>query len=307
MLPALENQFLFWLSIARYCDLNIFFKLPVTIYDLLYWEHITIEIAPMFFVLEEFHCTICFPYSVEFFSRSITEAKEVKDEFDDHLAFLVYHSTLGIFPNGKRSNQCGFWLSGFFYLQVARPSNVKSCLSQGAFFYYSSNASVLLVLCLFACLNPWLRFRHQSWQRFLNNITNRRWECSNNQVIKVYYFLRLFFYPLHSKPQPSCSATCQAGKPGVPGRPGINGRNGPNGDRGSVGAPGKKGPQGPPGPKGVKGEQGSQPIQRNWKQCAWKNLNAQTDYGLIKVREIDSLSFLVRWSQVYFRFYIREK
>jgi len=81
---------------------------------------------------------------------------------------------------------------------------------------------------------------------------------------------------------PSCYAISKAGKPGVPGKPGINGRNGHNGDRGSVGAPGKRGPQGPPGPKGAKGEQGTQAPQGNWKQCAWNNLNAQTDYGLIK-------------------------
>ena len=56
-----------------------------------------------------------------------------------------------------------------------------------------------------------------------------------------------------------------------------------------MGAPGKMGPKGPGGPKGnqgAKGEQGTPVSQRNWKQCAWKNINDGRDYGLIKVREI---------------------
>ena len=38
------------------------------------------------------------------------------------------------------------------------------------------------------------------------------------------------------------------------------------------------------GPKGAKGEQGNQGLQRNWKQCAWKNINEDKDSGLIKVK-----------------------
>lgn len=82
-------------------------------------------------------------------------------------------------------------------------------------------------------------------------------------------------------------STCAAsGVPGVPGVPGLNGRDGAKGDHGPAGAPGKTGPQGPEGPKGAKGEQNSQAPQRNWKQCSWKSLNDDRDYGLIKVREI---------------------
>ena len=85
--------------------------------------------------------------------------------------------------------------------------------------------------------------------------------------------------------------------------PGLNGRDGAKGDQGPVGAPGKMGPQGsggsrgsqgpvgPPGemglkgPQGDKGEQGPSAVvpQRNWKQCVWKKLNEERDYGLIKV------------------------
>ena len=56
-----------------------------------------------------------------------------------------------------------------------------------------------------------------------------------------------------------------------------------------MGAPGKMGPKGPQGPKG---EQGTQAPQRNWKQCAWKNLNDGRDYGLIKVREVNQKLFV---------------
>ena len=56
---------------------------------------------------------------------------------------------------------------------------------------------------------------------------------------------------------------------------------------------GPKGPEGPKGDQGVKGEQAhSQVPQRNWKQCAWKDLNDGRDYGLIKVREVGSLSMV---------------
>ena len=40
------------------------------------------------------------------------------------------------------------------------------------------------------------------------------------------------------------------------------------------------------GPKGAKGEQGNQGLQRNWKQCAWKNINEGKDSGLIKVKSL---------------------
>ena len=88
--------------------------------------------------------------------------------------------------------------------------------------------------------------------------------------------------------QAPCSSTCAAsGVPGVPGVPGLNGRDGAKGDQGPVGASGVMGPKGPGGSKGAKGEQGtSKACQKNWKQCAWKNINDGRDYGLIKVREI---------------------
>lgn len=86
--------------------------------------------------------------------------------------------------------------------------------------------------------------------------------------------------------QPSATPlTCAAsGVPGVPGIPGLNGRDGAKGDRGPSGAPGKTGPQGPEGAKGAKGEPNAhaQVPQRNWKQCAWENLNDGSDYGLIR-------------------------
>ena len=70
--------------------------------------------------------------------------------------------------------------------------------------------------------------------------------------------------------------------------PGHDGTCGNKGDRGPVGAPGEKGANGPHGPKGGKGEPAQVP-QRNWKQCAWKDVNDGRDYGLIKVTKIGSI------------------
>ena len=92
------------------------------------------------------------------------------------------------------------------------------------------------------------------------------------------------------------------GTPGAPGRDGREGRDGRDGAKGDQGLQGKTGPQGPPGdkgPAGVKGEEGAKgetgaqgpPGQKwelnpmpfkNWKECAWKNLNDDNDSGLIK-------------------------
>ena len=93
------------------------------------------------------------------------------------------------------------------------------------------------------------------------------------------------------------------GKHGTPGAPGRDGRDGRDGVKGDQGLQGKTGPQGPPGdkgPAGVKGEEGAKgetgaqgpPGQncelgpmpfKNWKECAWNNLDDQKDSGLIKV------------------------
>ena len=99
------------------------------------------------------------------------------------------------------------------------------------------------------------------------------------------------------------------GSPGAPGRDGRDGREGVKGDQGSLGKTGPQGPpgspgingkngakgepgvQGPPGHKGQRGESGTSGIPgtpgvmsyKNWKECAWKNLNDDKDHGLIKV------------------------
>ena len=72
-------------------------------------------------------------------------------------------------------------------------------------------------------------------------------------------------------------------------------------------AQGKTGPQGPPGPKGTPGAKGEPGVQcsssekgqsgesvapsvmsfKNWKECAWKDLNEGKDIGLIKVNSND--------------------
>jgi len=59
------------------------------------------------------------------------------------------------------------------------------------------------------------------------------------------------------------------------------------GPAGPPGLQGIKGETGVQGPRGQKGESGDVPpglmSHRNWKECAWKNLNEEKDNGLIKV------------------------
>ena len=110
---------------------------------------------------------------------------------------------------------------------------------------------------------------------------------------------------MNQQRNPYCNAGIPGthGKPGSPGLPGRDGRDGREGVKGDLGSPGKTGPQGPPGPTGTlgaKGEPGAQgpPGQKgqpgesvapgvmsfkNWKECAWKNVNEDKDIGLIKV------------------------
>lgn len=99
------------------------------------------------------------------------------------------------------------------------------------------------------------------------------------------------------------------GKPGTPGPPGRDGRDGRDGAKGDQGIAGNAGPQGlpgvigpagatgkdgakgdigaqgPPGQKGERGEPGNPGMMpfKNWKECAWKNVNDDKDNGLIKV------------------------
>ena len=79
------------------------------------------------------------------------------------------------------------------------------------------------------------------------------------------------------------------GAKGDPGSPGKTGPRGPAGVNGKDGAKGEPGVRGPPGPKGERGQTGHpgnpglMPF-KNWKECAWKDLNDDKDNGLIKVK-----------------------
>lgn len=105
------------------------------------------------------------------------------------------------------------------------------------------------------------------------------------------------------KSPPSCNAGIpgmhgKPGSPGVPGRDGRDGRDGAKGDRGSPGRTGRHGPSGSKGakgepgiqgPTGQKGQRGEGEINgvigmpfKNWKECAWNNLDDGKDQGLIK-------------------------
>jgi len=80
----------------------------------------------------------------------------------------------------------------------------------------------------------------------------------------------------------------ESGQVGAKGDMGVTGPPGPRGIKGEPGRDGNKGDKGvtgSPGPRGVKGEAGpssKDSAHRNWKQCAWKNINDGRDIGLIK-------------------------
>ena len=74
----------------------------------------------------------------------------------------------------------------------------------------------------------------------------------------------------------------KTGPQGSPRTPGINGQNGVKGEPGVRGPPGLKGQRGETGTRGIPGNPGVM-TYRNWKECAWKNLNEDKDHGLIKV------------------------
>ncbi|XP_068717751.1 collagen triple helix repeat-containing protein 1-like [Montipora capricornis] len=95
--------------------------------------------------------------------------------------------------------------------------------------------------------------------------------CNDKQVSSI---CRCGIPGMHGKP----------GSPGFPGRDGRDGRDGPRGDQGRTGAAGV---QGPPGQKGERGETGATVAPgvmafKNWKECAWNNINDGRGNGLIK-------------------------
>ena len=111
----------------------------------------------------------------------------------------------------------------------------------------------------------------------------------------------LLLYLYHASQFIKKSTSFGNGVPGIPGTPGIpgrDGRDGRDGAKGDQGMPGNTGPQGPPGPTGANGakeeqgapfpkrESGSSGMlaNRNWRECAWKNVDDNRDHGLIKVR-----------------------
>lgn len=85
----------------------------------------------------------------------------------------------------------------------------------------------------------------------------------------------------------ACPAGGVPGVPGIPGVPGRYGREGPKGEKGPAGPMGPKGEQGTQGPKG---DPGLQAMPKNWKQCAWKNIDEDKDNGMIKECTFNKLS-----------------
>ena len=115
---------------------------------------------------------------------------------------------------------------------------------------------------------------------------------------------------------PSAAHVSPAHMASMASSPGILERDGHDGQNGNQGSPGITGPVGPPGPQGTKGETGVQgpsgqkgepgetrtsgidgtSVQtrsKNWKECAWKNLNDNKDNGLIKVHGLCIMTSIV--------------
>ena len=84
------------------------------------------------------------------------------------------------------------------------------------------------------------------------------------------------------------------GEEGVRGHSGSKGSQGTPGKVGKPGSKGEAGSQGLPGPPGPKGAEAS--FVRNWKQCVFKNLNDETDNGLIKVNSQGIVCYLKKTS-----------
>ena len=111
--------------------------------------------------------------------------------------------------------------------------------------------------------------------------------------------------PFYSKPSSFCCA-CQPGTHGKPGTPGIPGRDGRDGRDGNQGSPGMTGPPGLQGAKGETGTQGPDGTpgvmsHKNWKECAWKDLNDNKDNGLIKVKFAHLFTF--SFDKAFWHFY----
>lgn len=92
---------------------------------------------------------------------------------------------------------------------------------------------------------------------------------SHNTKIQQQESLRKrFFFHLPRGPQ---GPRGHRGSPGPPGKTGQPGKAGPQGSPGPQGRPGPEGPAGPQGP----------PMESNWKQCVYKDLDQEKDIGLI--------------------------
>ena len=81
-------------------------------------------------------------------------------------------------------------------------------------------------------------------------------------------------------------SSCRNGRNGQSGQNGLNGRDGKdgtNGVDGKDGINGRDGINGTNGKDGRDGKDGKNSEGRNWKECAWNNINDPKDNGVIKV------------------------
>ena len=96
------------------------------------------------------------------------------------------------------------------------------------------------------------------------------------------FFFSFFYIPKEESLSKRFFIRGPPGHPGPKGHPGHPGPPGRPGQPGNVGPQGSPGPQGQPGPEGPAGPQGP-PMESNWKQCVYKDLDQEKDIGLIVV------------------------
>lgn len=110
--------------------------------------------------------------------------------------------------------------------------------------------------------------------------------CCNIITLSVYLLPKFAGPP---GPMGGPGAPGPSGAAGQPGGPGLPGPSGPPGPAGRSGRPGRDGAAGINGTDGAKGEDGAVLGIVSWNQCAFRDLNSPSDYGLLAVSGVNQL------------------
>jgi hypothetical protein len=100
------------------------------------------------------------------------------------------------------------------------------------------------------------------------------------------YFLIFAIFASASYACNNCGRDGRDGRDGTDGKDGKDGKNGHNGLNGKDGTDGRDGKN---GINGLNGKNGKNAV-RNWRQCAWKNVNDGKDNGIVKTCGLTKIS-----------------